>query len=185
MNFKKSSQIDLKIYKHLNKNCYQEKNLLCIGSFNFHEDSSKSSSLFCVYYKSLEEIQLKDDRAIDTSNIRRDFLKIHQKQGAKMNVSDQDIEFIFTEDENYHQIGNLDLQYDITVAKVALPAVDSGRPSPHYPDFFDGNEIRLMITTFANTFEQGRIATTGGADIEEKELIGKISTIRRVLTLKV
>ena len=42
----------------------------------------------------------------------------------------------------------------------------------------------MINISLAITFEQGRISTTGGADIEKNELLDKISTIRRLLTIK-
>ena len=39
-----------------------------------------------------------------------------------------------------------------------------------------------MIIAFANTFKQAKLATTGGADIEESKFAGTVSTVIRVLT---
>ena len=64
---------------------------------------------------SIEDFQLIDNIEIDNSIIKRDFTKIYHQQGAQLNNPDQNIDFIFGENNNYHQIGNSYLQYDITV----------------------------------------------------------------------
>ena len=55
---------------------------------------------------SLEDFQLLDNESIDNSISKRDFTKIYHRQGDQLNQSDQYIEFIFGENNNYHQIGN-------------------------------------------------------------------------------
>ena len=65
---------------------------------------------------SLEDFQLLDNEPFDNSIIKRDFLKIYH-QGAQLNQSDQNIEFIFGENNNYHQVGNSYLEFDITVRR--------------------------------------------------------------------
>ena len=76
---------------------------------------------------------------IDTSNIKRDFLKIDQQQRAKKNVPGQKNENIFGKNNNSHQIDNAYIQYNITIRKVALPA--AGRDPPNLLDF-------LILKTF-------------------------------------
>ena len=66
---------------------------------------------------SLEDCQLLDNEPFDNSVIKRDFTKIHHQQGAQLNQSDQNIEFIFGENNNYHQIGDGYLEFNITVQK--------------------------------------------------------------------
>ena len=55
---------------------------------------------------SLEDFQLLDNEPFDNSIIKRDFTEIYHQQAAQLNQSDQNIEFIFGENNNYHQIGN-------------------------------------------------------------------------------
>ena len=55
---------------------------------------------------SLKDFQLIDNWIIDNSIVKRNFLKIYHQQAANLNVSDQNIDFIFGENNNYHQIGN-------------------------------------------------------------------------------
>ena len=66
---------------------------------------------------SLEDFQLLDNERLDNSIIKRDFTKIYHRQGDQLNQSDQNIEFIFGENNNYHQIGNAYLELNITVRK--------------------------------------------------------------------
>ena len=55
--------------------------------------------------------------------IKRDFLKNYHQQAANLNDSDQNIDFVFGEIDNYHQIGNAYLQYELTIEKdVAVAA---------------------------------------------------------------
>ena len=55
---------------------------------------------------SLEDFQLLDKEPIDKSVTKRDFLKFYHQQGAQLNQSVQNLEFIFSENNNYHQIYN-------------------------------------------------------------------------------
>ena len=64
---------------------------------------------------SLEDFKLIDFKTIDISIIKGDFIKIYHQRGANLNNPDQNIEFIFGENNYYHQVGNAYLQDDITV----------------------------------------------------------------------
>ena len=64
---------------------------------------------------SADDFQLLDDEPFDNSIVKRDFLKVYRQQGANLNDSDQQVEFIFGENNKYHQIGNAYFEYDITV----------------------------------------------------------------------
>ena len=55
---------------------------------------------------SLEDFQLLDNETLDNSIIKEIFTKIYHRRGDHLNQSDQNIEFIFSENNNYHQIGN-------------------------------------------------------------------------------
>ena len=66
---------------------------------------------------SLEDLQLLDNAPFDNSILKKDFTKFYEQQGAQLNQSDQNIEFIFGEKNNYHQIGNGYLDFNITVRK--------------------------------------------------------------------
>ena len=65
---------------------------------------------------SLEDFQLLDNEPLDTSIIKRDFTKIYHRQRDQLNQSDQNIEFVFGENNNY-QIGNAYLEFNLTVRK--------------------------------------------------------------------
>ena len=69
---------------------------------------------------SLEDFHLIDKEPFDNSIIKRYFLKVYHQQGAQLNQSDQHIEFIFGEINNYHQIGNGYLEFSVTVRKMIL-----------------------------------------------------------------
>ena len=70
---------------------------------------------------SLEDFQLLDNEAIDSSFIERDFLKVYHQQGANLNNPDEKIEFIFGENTSFHQCGNSYLEFDMTV--IILPLI--------------------------------------------------------------
>ena len=65
---------------------------------------------------SLECFQFLDTESIDNSIMKRIFFKIYHKQGEQLNQSDLNTEF-FGENNDYHQIGNGYLDFDITVRK--------------------------------------------------------------------
>ena len=118
---------------------------------------------------SLEDFQLLDNEPFDNSIFKRDFLKIYQ-QGAQLNQSDQNIEFIFGENNNYHQVGNSYLEFDITVRR------------EDNANFTNNSAIRLTNNGFAYCFKEARLGVTSGSDLEHNKYVGQISTIMRVLT---
>ena len=115
---------------------------------------------------SLEDFQLLDNEPFDNSIIKRDFTKIYRQQGAQLNQSDQNIEFIFGENNNYHQIGNGYLEFNITVRKHDTT------------NFHNEDPIRLVNNGFA------RLSTTIGNDIEHNKFCGQVSTIMKVISNK-
>ena len=116
---------------------------------------------------SLEDFQLLDNEPIDNSNIKRDFTKIYHRQGDQLNQSDQNIEFIFGENNNYHQIGNAYLEFNITVRK----SDDT--------NFHNENPVRLVKIGFAFCFKEARLSTAIGGEIEINKFCGQLSTIKR------
>ena len=64
---------------------------------------------------SSQNFQLLDNEPIDNSIIESNFTKIYHRQGDQLNQSDQNIEFLFGEINNYHQIDNAYLEFNITV----------------------------------------------------------------------
>ena len=121
---------------------------------------------------SLEDFQLLDNEPLDNSVIKRDFTKIYHRQGDQLNQSDQNIEFIFGENNNYHQIGNAYLQFDITVRK------------DDNTNFHNDDAIRLVNNRFAFCFKEGRLSTSLGTDIEHNKFCPQVSTIMRVISNK-
>ena len=110
---------------------------------------------------SLEDFQLIHNEIIDNSIKKRDFLKIYHQQAANLNDSDQNNDFIFGENNNYHQIGKVYLQYELAIEKDV--AVAANRV------LVNGDAIRLVINAFAYCFNEAHLSTTGSIDIERNK----------------
>ena len=121
---------------------------------------------------SLEDFQLLDNEPLDNSIIKRDFTKIYHRQGDQLNQSDQNIEFIFGENNNFHQIGNAYLEFNITVRK------------NDDTNFQFDDPIRLVNNGFAFCFKEARLSTTIGSDIEINKFCGQVSTIMKSISYK-
>ena len=120
---------------------------------------------------SLEDFELIDNVQIDDSIVKRDYTKVYHNQGANLNDSNQNVDFIFGENNNYHQIGNAYLELDITVRNTA-------------GNFTNASAIRLVNNGFAFCFKEATLATTGGMEIEVNKYVGPVSTIMRMITSK-
>ena len=70
---------------------------------------------------SLDDFQLLDNEPIDNSIVKRDYTKVYHQSGANLNDVNQNVEFIFGENNNYHKIGDAYLEFDIVVRKLAAP----------------------------------------------------------------
>ena len=121
---------------------------------------------------SLENFQCLDKEPFDNSIEKRDFLKVYNQQGSNLNDSDQNVEFIFGENNNFHQIGNSYLEFDITVRR------------NDNADFDDNTAIRLVYNGFAYVFRECRLSTTSGSDLEHNKFVGQVSTSMRSITSK-
>ena len=121
---------------------------------------------------SLEDFQLLDNETFDNSIIKRDFTKIYHQQGSQLNQSDQNIEIIFGENINYHQIGKGNLEFNITVRKVDTR------------NFHIEDHIRLVKNGYAFCFKEACLSTNFGSDIEHIKFCGQISTIMKVISNK-
>ena len=66
---------------------------------------------------SIEDFQLLDNEPLDNSFNKRDLTKTYHRQRDQLKQSDHNIEFIFGENNNYHQIGNAYLEFNIKVPK--------------------------------------------------------------------
>ena len=119
-----------------------------------------------------EDSQILDNEPFDNSIIKRDFTKIYHRQGDQLNQSDQNIEFIFGENNNYHQIGNAYLEFKFTVRKNDDTI------------FYHEDPIRLIKNGFAYCFKEARLSTTIGSDIEINNFCGQVSTIMRAISNK-
>ena len=120
----------------------------------------------------MEDFQFLDNEPIDISITKTDYIRIYHQQGAQSNQSDQNVEFIFCENDNYHQIRNGYLEFDITVRK-------SDGTNLHYDD-----PIRLVNNGFAFCFKEHRVSTTIGSDVEQNKFCGQVSTIMRGISNK-
>ena len=125
---------------------------------------------------SSEDFQLIDNEPIENSIVKRDYTKVYHQSGAHLNDSNQNVEFIFGENNNYHQIGNAYLEFDITIRKFVAAGAD--------PNFTNADQIRIINNAFAFCFTQATLSTTGGMDLEDIKYVGQVSTIMRLLTSK-
>ena len=87
-----------------------------------------------------------------------------------MNAPDQNIKFIFGENNSYHQIGDAYLESDITVRNPAA--------------VFTDDRMRLTNNGLADAFREAVLATTSGSNLELSKFVEQVSTIMRVLTSK-
>ena len=120
---------------------------------------------------SLNDFELVDNEPIDNSIVKSDYTKVYHQSGANLNDVNQNVEFIFGENNNYHQIGNGYLEFDITVRNTA-------------GNFTNASAIRLINNAFAYCFTQATLSTTRGMDLEDIKYVGQVSTIMRLLTSK-
>ena len=104
--------------------------------------------------------------------IERDFTKNFHQLGAQINQSDQNNEFIFGENNIYHQIGDGYLEINITVRQ-------NDTTNFHHED-----PIRLVSNGFAFCFKEARLSTSIGSDIEHNKFCGQTSTIMKVISSK-
>ena len=125
---------------------------------------------------SVQDFQLIDNEPIDDSIVKREYTKIYHQQGANLKDSNQSVECIVGENNNYHQIGNAYLEFDIAIRKVV--------EIPNNPNFIDTDQIRLINNAFAYCFTQDTLSTTGSMDLEDIKYVGQVSTIVRLLTSK-
>ena len=121
---------------------------------------------------SLEDFQILDNEPLDNSIIKTDFTKIYHRQGDQLNQSDQNIEFIFGEKNNYHRIGYAYLEFKITVR------------NNDTTNFHNDDPIRLVNNGFAYCFKEARLTTSIGGDIEINKFCGQLSTKLRAISNK-
>ena len=115
-------------------------------------------------------MQLLGNGLIHNSRIKREFLKVYNQQVAQLNQSDRNIEIIFGENNDYHQLGKSYPDFDITVRK-------NDNTSFHYDD-----PVRLLNDGFAYCFKEARLSTLIGSDVEHKKFCGRESTKMKVIS---
>ena len=98
--------------------------------------------------------------------------KIYHQQGAQITKVIKTLNFIFGENNNYHQIGNGYLKFDITVRK-------NDNTNFHYDD-----AIPLVNNGFAYYFKGARLSFTIGSDIEHNNFCDQVSTIMKLISNK-
>ena len=76
------------------------------------------------------------------------------------------------ENNNYHQVGNSYLEFDLTVRREDNAIFTNNSP------------IRLTNNAFAYCFKEARLSVTSGSHLEHNKYVGPISTIMSVLTSK-
>ena len=103
----------------------------------------------------MEGFHLLDNETIVNSFVNRDFLILYHQQGAKLNDSDQNVAFIFGENNNHHQISNAYIEFDLTVPNL-------------FANFDETSGIRLINNAFAY-FKEAFLSTTGGSDMEHNK----------------
>ena len=102
---------------------------------------------------SSENFQLLDNEQIDNGIVKRDFFKIYHQQGAEINNPHQNIDFFFGENNKYHQLGNSNFQFVITVQDPNAGLINKA-------------EKRPVNIGFAFCFNEATISTTGDMEIE-------------------
>ena len=120
----------------------------------------------------LEDFQLLDNEALDNSIIKRYFIKTYHRLGDQLNQSDQNIEFIFGENNTYHQIGNAYLELIVTLRKNDTT------------NFHNNDPIPLVNNGYAFCLKEARLTTSIVGDIEINKFCGQVSTIMRVISNK-
>ena len=98
---------------------------------------------------------------------------MYHQQGSQFGQPDQNIEFSFGENNNYHQIGNAYLEFDITVRKNDTT------------NFHEDDLIRLVNNAIPLWFKEARLSTTIGSDTEHIKFCGQGTTNMKVISNKV
>ena len=107
-----------------------------------------------------------------TIKLLKDFPKVCHQQGAQCYHPDQHNGLVFRENNNYHQIGDVYFEFDITV------------PKNDGTNFLYDDPIRLGNNPIAFCFEEARLSTTVGSDFEHNKFYGQVSTIMKVISNK-
>ena len=76
-------------------------------------------------------------------------MKIIHQQAANSNYSDHDFDFVFGENNNYHQIGNAYLHYELLIEKDVADAANRV--------LMVGDVISLVNNAFAYCFKEAKL----------------------------
>ena len=117
---------------------------------------------------SLEGFQLLDNEPVNNDVMKRDYLKTYHQQAALLNDPDQKVEFIFGGNNNYHQVGNFHLGFDIRVREAGCNNFNFTN------DPATKEVIKLVNNAFAYCFKEGTVSFTGGMEIERVKFFGTI-----------
>ena len=121
---------------------------------------------------SLEDFPLLGNERIDNIIIERVSLKVYHRGGANLWDQGQNCDFNFGENYNYHKEGDSYLEFDITLSR------------EDNANLTDISAIRMTNNAFAHVFEETRLSTTSGGDLEHNNFVGQTSTIMIALTSK-
>ena len=103
---------------------------------------------------------------MDTLISKRDFAKIYHQENAQFNETEKFDDFNRGENNNYYQIGNSYLQFDIELKK------DGSNFENDVTDV-----IKLVKYDFAQIFKEDHILTTGGTEKGIKNLFPKFQLL--------
>ena len=120
------------------------------------------------------DVQLKDDEKTDDSIIKRVFIKIYHQSGADVNNENSNIKFYFGENNNFIQVGNGYLEFDIKNRKDKNDNFSITAPGH--------DNIRLVNNAFAYTIHDACISNSSGVEMEQNKFVVPISTNMRLVT---
>ena len=98
---------------------------------------------------SAEDFQFVDDKKIDDSFRKRDFIKFYHQSGADVNNEISIIKFYFGENHIFIQIGNGNLEFVIQTRKAINDNLSKTAPGHDL--------IRLVNNAFAYTLHDARV----------------------------
>ena len=102
----------------------------------------------------------------------KEIFNVYNQQGAQLNQTDQKIDFIFGENNKYHQIGHAYLEFDITVRRYDTTT------------FHNEDPIRVVNNGFEFCFKEARLSTTIGSHIEINKSCAQVSTVMKAISNK-
>ena len=103
-------------------------------------------------------------------------MKVYHQIARNLNDSDQNIEFLFGENYNFHQIENAHLKNGMKKGKDVANAADIVLK--------DGVVVILGKFSFAYCLRKCRLLTTRGSDIQHNKDSDPVSTFMRARTIR-